>query len=136
MHAIVSAGVAAAAYRLTGDGKTTAASFLAGTAIDADHFVDYAVCRLVNSRNWVILPLHGWEYLAALAAAGLFRPALLLVAAGYGLHLAMDDVFNALGPRLGYSLLWRLSRRFSAKRMRLAVVPHYWVQLPVWRWFY
>jgi hypothetical protein len=132
----VSTGVAAAAYRLSGDKRTAAAAFLAGTAIDADHFVDYAICRLTNSRDWVVLPLHGWEYLAGLVLAGVFRPPVLSVAAGYGIHLALDHVFNGLGPRFGYSLLWRLGKGLYAPRMNLAVEPHLWVQLPIRRWFY
>lgn len=136
IHALISTGVAAATYRATGDKKTAIASFLAGTAIDADHFVDFAVCKLTNSRNWLILPLHGWEYLAGLLAAGFLRPIFFFIAVGYGIHLTLDHIFNGLGPTLGYSLLWRIYHRFSVRRMRLAIVPHHWVQLPIWRWFH
>ncbi|GIW10591.1 MAG: hypothetical protein KatS3mg061_1648 [Dehalococcoidia bacterium] len=135
-HALVSAALAVGTYALTRRRAAAVAALVAGTLIDADHLVDYAICRLTQRRVWLVLPWHGWEY--ALAGLALARrwPVLVPAVASYLVHLAMDQRCNGLGRPLAYSLLWRGWHRFRVERLRVKVTPHSWVEDPPWRWFH
>ena len=135
-HAIVSAVLASTTYAVTRKPAVAAGAFAAGTLIDADHLLDFAVCKITRKRVWLILPFHGWEYAAAGLALSLRWPLLLPAVLSYLVHLSMDQVFNGLGRPLAYSLLWRTWHRFRVERLRVKVRPHSWVEDPPWLWFH
>jgi hypothetical protein len=135
-HAMVSAVLAAGTYAITRRPLAAAGAFAAGTLIDADHLVDYAVCKLTKTRVWLILPLHGWEFAGLAAIAAIRRPLLVPALVSYLIHLAMDQVFNGLGQPFAYSVLWRAFHRFHVPRLRVKVTPHSWVEDPPWKWFH
>ncbi|MCS7002304.1 MAG: hypothetical protein NZ518_05580 [Dehalococcoidia bacterium] len=135
VHAVVSAGLAAAAYATTRRRDVAIAAWAAGVLIDVDHFVDLALVKATNSRAWLVLPLHGWEFGVALLAAGARRPATLAAGVSYLTHLAIDQAMNGLGP-YGYSFLWRAAKGFRADRMDLKIVPHHWADKAPWQWFH
>ena len=134
VHALVSSGVAAATYAVTRRKDATAAAFVAGTLIDADHLVDFAVVKLTKQRRWIILPLHGWEYVPLLA---LFSRSPLMAAAcvSYAIHLTLDQLFNGFGKNPGYFLLWRVKGGFDVENIGLEFVPHHWADKPISTWF-
>ena len=135
-HAIVSAALAVGTYALTRRPLAAAGAFAAGTLIDVDHLVDYAVCKLTRTRVWLILPFHGWEFATLGAIAALRRPLFLPVVLSYLVHLSMDQVFNGLGRPFAYSVIWRAVHRFHVPRLRVKVTPHSWVEDPPWKWFH
>jgi hypothetical protein len=91
-----------------GGGRRLTAALLAGFLVDVDHLVDL----LGRRQHRVVLPLHAWEFVPIVAlldrAAGLGGAA----SGAYLLHLAMDHVWNEKRSLLGYSLLYRASKRF------------------------
>ncbi|MFN8533557.1 MAG: hypothetical protein U0556_08430 [Dehalococcoidia bacterium] len=135
-HAIVSSVLAAGAFALTRRPAVAAAAFAAGTLIDADHLVDYAVCKVTKTRVWLILPLHGWEYAVAGLAFALRWPLVLPAVVSYLVHLSMDQTLNGLGRPFAYSLLWRAWHLFHVPRLKVRVTPHSWVEDPPWKWFH
>lgn len=91
-----------------------------GVLVDADHLIDYALYRWSGRRRWVVTPLHGWEYAAALllAAPRLPWPGVARAAAlGLLLHLILDQVTNRPAHPALYSLFFRWRRRFAAERL-------------------
>ncbi|MCS6800564.1 MAG: hypothetical protein RMM58_06965 [Chloroflexota bacterium] len=135
-HAIVSALLAAGTYAITRRPLAAAAALAAGTLIDADHLVDYAVCKVTRTRDWLILPLHGWEFGALGVVAALRYPLVLPAMVSYLVHLTMDHLFNGLGRPFAYSILWRAGHQFHVPRLQVKVTPHSWVEDPPWKWFH
>lgn len=121
-HLIISTGLATLQWIRTGRLLPTIGPLLTGFLIDGDHLIDlvrYQRSRRTNQRR-VVLLLHGWEYVPALALVerllgGQFAGSLVL---GYLAHLGLDQITNSISHPLAYllSVRWRLgfpSRLFS-----------------------
>jgi hypothetical protein len=121
-HLALSAAGAAGLCLATGDPAAAAAFMVTGVLIDGDHVLDYWRETGFNLRRQdfldffalgrprhLLIPLHGWEWPLGLAAVGLALGGPLWVqaaAAGWLLHLALDQRYNPLGP-FSYSFFFR-----------------------------
>lgn len=108
-----------------------------GVLVDADHLVDYGLRRWAPARAWLVLPLHGWEYVAGLALLARqrrrgFAGALAL---GLALHLTIDHLTNRPDHPALYSVLFRLYNGFSGARLRFRTGDGRWMGQPWWQWF-
>ncbi len=88
-----------------------------GVLPDLDHAVDYAYYGLFREHR-LIMPLHGYEYgvLAAMLAFAQKDKLLWLATFSYFIHLMADQAENKT-KILGYSLLFRLLRRFRIEQI-------------------
>src|SRR5689334_22367558 len=99
VHAAIAVGVAIAQVYRTGRLFPALAPFLTGVLIDVDHLIDLALFAIGGGRTIarVYLPLHGWEFLLALALAErgrLGRWTAGGMTLGYLAHLATDQLTN------------------------------------------
>ena len=129
-HLALSAAGSAVLLLATGSPAAALAFSAAGVLVDADHVVDYWRETGLNFRRQdfldhfsvhqpahLVLPLHGWEWPLALAVAGLALGGPLWVqaaAAGWLLHLGLDQRYNPLGP-FSYSFFFRWRVGFSGE---------------------
>ena len=132
-HAAISAPLSVAVWAVTGDIAAGAATFIAGTLIDADHLVDYIAARglrfdlrsirtgsYFKETGRALVPLHSYEVVilvTLLAALGFGQALALGIAVGAGVHLACDLAFYRFSP-LCYSLAYRLGTSFSLRSFR------------------
>jgi len=130
-HAAVSAVLAAGVGVFGGDPATALATFVGGTAIDADHLADYflnhqgkfSVSRFVKLCNQyrlrrIYLFAHALELLIPLILAAFILDTPLWIrgaALGVGVHMLMDLHGNGLHPR-AYLLTWRIWAGFDFRR--------------------
>ncbi|HEX2172696.1 MAG TPA: hypothetical protein VHL09_09660 [Dehalococcoidia bacterium] len=135
-HALISLALAAAFTAATGSRKAGLAALAVGTLIDADHLVDLLVVYRTKQRDWLIMPLHGWEHLLAGALILSRRPGWGLLAAviSYGVHVSTDHWTNLLGPAKIYSILYRTRCGFRASRLNIPFEPHDWVEQNPLKW--
>ncbi len=130
-HMTVSAAAGIGVGVVSGSVEIGGAFFLAGWAIDLDHFVDFALhwgpreafrrmARLgvgpVNTPGTAFLFLHGFEISAVLlilAASFQNAPWILGVAMGHFSHLLLDQMTNARGFNRTYFLTYRAVVRFD-----------------------
>ena len=154
VHLLASLGIAAAQYASTRRLLPALAPLLSGFLIDADHLVDHWLYNRFpkGAADRLVLPLHGWEYVAFLALA---EPKLLRGATARGLllgylaHLLIDQATNNVAGPQTYSLLARARLGFHGSLFRESPVPsgnvsgnvsseaHAWRETPVlqiWRW--
>jgi len=125
-HVLVSAAVAPVAWKASHSVAVVLGWVAGGVLVDLDHLVDYVLhygWRVSPERLFrasyqgeyerAYLPLHAWEVWLASAAVGLVSgvPWLMGVAAGWGLHLLLDQLFNR-PHALAYSLVYRWARGF------------------------
>jgi hypothetical protein len=106
------------------------ACLVTGVLVDLDHLADYVLefgprVRLHHFLGafsehlfrFVIVPLHGWEWVAAGLAAAWWldwRPVACSALAAYTLHMTMDQIGNR--PRPGaYFLTARILHRFASR---------------------
>lgn len=129
-HALISLALAAAFVAATNSRRSGVAALAVGTLIDADHLVDLAVIRRTGVRDWLIMPLHGWEYAVAGAFITVRRPGWVLLAAAvsYAVHVSTDHWTNLLGSPKIYSFLYRASQGFRASRMKVPIQTHEWAE--------
>jgi hypothetical protein len=129
-HLALSAAGSAALYLATGDVAAALAFSVTGVLVDSDHVWDYWRETGFNLRRQafldffavgrprhLLIPLHGWEWPLALAVAGLALGGPLWVqaaAAGWLLHLGLDQRYNPLGP-FSYSFFFRWRVGFSGE---------------------
>lgn len=135
-HAAVSSVIAAGTFAATGKASYAAAALAAGTMLDADHFVDFAVVKGTREHKWIVLPLHGWELGLGMLLTGFRKPIFAFAGFSYLVHLTLDQLFNGLGRAGVYSLLWRLAYGFQTTKMNVKVRPHSWANEPMWKWFF
>src|SRR5919199_3906155 len=111
-HAAVSLGLAALVVARTRRWHDALPVLVAGVLVDLDHLVDLAATRATGKTEWVILPLHAWEWVFGLVA----RHSRLTdhLAAGLAAHLALDQFNPTIRHPLFYWLLVRIAYRFSA----------------------
>lgn len=130
-HVAASASLAGGVAAIGGDIRAVGATFLAGTALDADHLLDYylnrsgkftvrrflAICNQYRLRR-LFLFAHSLELIipAILAAFMLDSPLWLRGAAlSIGVHMAMDLYANGMYPK-AYFLSWRIAVGFDFRR--------------------
>jgi hypothetical protein len=130
-HAALSACGAAALYMATADPAAAAAFWAAGTLIDGDHLLDYwrddgfnldlpRFFTYFPARlpRFLLLFMHGWEWPLGLAALALGCAAPLWVgalAAGWLVHLLLDQRYNGRQKPLCYFFTYRWSHGFRAE---------------------
>ena len=117
-HLVVSTGLATVQWIRTGRLAPTVAPIATGFLIDSDHLFDLFRFRFRGKRaeGRVVLPLHGWEYLAVLVAIDRvcgrrFAGGLLL---GYVAHLGIDQVTNSTTHPFTYFLSFRWLHGFPS----------------------
>ena len=150
-HVLVSGLVATGCGCLWRSPAAAAAAFVAGTAIDVDHFLDFSLNRmgpfsvrrfidvcsgfrlrrlylLAHSLEWIV-PFLLWAALPSqprwIQAAGV----------GLGLHMLMDLIGNGMLPQ-AYFLSFRIARRFDPLDCIFqlpAEAVAVWGDLPAWR---
>jgi hypothetical protein len=156
-HLATAAALGGAGYLLTGSAELAAGCVAGGFLIDGDHYLDYLTVEgqwrqpapttflryyFTHRYQRVVLPLHSWELLAALALLSLAwpRPALLGYLGGALLHIILDILVNGehmlRHPILFYSFAYRAAQRFSVARlMVLLIIPPEVGQAPVREFF-
>lgn len=127
-HVVISAAFSGVLHVLFRRWELTLSSFLVGVLLDADHLFDYFMeygwplrlalfFRASYHREYrrTFVPLHAWEWvpLAWLAAwlSG-WNPWVTGAAAGWTLHMALDEVSNR-PKRWAYFLVGRWAIRFN-----------------------
>ena len=143
VHLGTSLGLSALQLARTRRLAPTLAPLLTGVLIDADHFVDYALHRVapepIGERQ--VLPLHGWEVLAAVAVAEarlLGRRTEHGLALGLAVHFILDQLTNDVSHPLTSSLVYRATRRFRGKFFEGSSGSHDWRRTSLrrlWKWF-
>ncbi|MFW6174599.1 MAG: hypothetical protein ACOC5K_02370 [Chloroflexota bacterium] len=96
-HVAASSAVGAGVWVGAGEPLALPAAVAAGVLPDADHLLDYYFRFIRRDRRFLFLPLHGWEYLAALALAyALLAPTpwMLAVVLGYATQIVGDQLVN------------------------------------------
>jgi hypothetical protein len=111
-HAAVSLGVAALLVARTRRWQDAVPVLAAGVLVDFDHLVDLAATRATGKPEWIIVPLHAWEWVFGLLARHSRRADNL--AAGLAAHLALDQLNPTIRHPLFYWLVVRIAYRFSA----------------------
>ena len=111
-HAAISTAVGAIGWWITGDIWALIAAIGAGVLPDLDHIADYAYYRWRGVHR-LILPLHGYEYVAigAIAAFTTGSQILGVATVSYLIHLLADQLENRTRV-WGYSLLFRAWYQF------------------------
>lgn len=109
-HFVTTAGLAAGVYAGTQSLGLTAGVITGGFFIDLDHYFDYLAFNKQRDLrpasfldyyfkfkfDWIVLPLHSYELMAALAMLALYYPAppLLGYLIGATMHMTLDLLFN------------------------------------------
>lgn len=139
-HGAMSLGLGSLIWSTTGSFSAGAICCLAGTAIDADHLLDYVLSEGPSFRpeaiasgsyfrrsGRAIVFLHSYE-LVLLGAAALclkgrrsYAAALLVGALA---HIASDAAFYGFTP-LCYSLVYRIRNRFSVASFKPGCQPDF-----------
>jgi hypothetical protein len=112
IHFAVSAVGGGAVWAVTGEPLSLPVAVASGVAIDVDFFL--------YRFPIAIKLLHGWEWLAALMAVGLvagFPWWVAAAAAGYGLHIAGDQMYNQR-KWWWYFLTYRTWKRYRRRATR------------------
>lgn len=128
--------MSAATYAATRSTELTVGVFAGGFLIDLDHVFDYVAfngqrdlrpSRFLNyyfklEFTKVVLALHAWELMGALAVFAIFFPHPLLLGylIGATVHLGLDLIFNQGMVRSifsFYSITYRARRGFDKNRL-------------------
>jgi hypothetical protein len=116
-HLAASAVVGAGFFAATRNRKAAAAPLLSGFLVDLDHGVDFLLARSRWRDRLLVLPLHGWEYLLLWLVLDRVLGTRGALAAGYAVHLGIDQWANRLRHPWGYSLMVRARHRFDVQRV-------------------
>lgn len=115
-HLAMSTAVGAGTWAVTGEPVALPAAVAAGVLPDLDHLLDYYFYWVRRKRRYLIIFLHGWEYLIAGLAVYVFvlqEPWLLGAVLGYATQIGADQLFH--GARWDtYLITARAARRFRA----------------------
>ena len=114
-HTVISGAVGGGVWLATGSTAAAGAAFGAGVLIDVDHPYDYYQRYDKRRKNKVYVLLHAWEYSLiglAILAVVYNHPILWGVVLGHLAHVTTDHLVNRLST-FGYSILYRISRRFD-----------------------
>ena len=112
-HAAVSLTLAALVVARSRRWRDALPILIAGVLVDLDHLVDLAATRATRKTEWVILPLHAWEWVFGL----LTRRARLFdgLAGGLAAHLALDQLNSAIEHPFFYWISVRAAHGFRAR---------------------
>ena len=113
----MSTAAGAGAWAVTGEPIALPAAVAAGVLTDLDHLLDYYLFWVRRERRYLVLFLHGWEYLIAGLAVYIFgfrEPWLLGAILGYATQIGPDQWVHAARWDT-YLITVRASRRFRAK---------------------
>ena len=119
-HIAMSDAVGVGTWVVTGQESAIPAAMIAGVLPDEDHLLDYYLWWVKRDRRFLILFLHGWEYLLLGTALYLFavREVWLLAAIlGYSTQIGADQLLNR--PRWHtYLITVRAVRGFRANAFK------------------
>lgn len=115
-HVAMSAAVGVGTWAATGQEAAVPVAMAAGVLPDADHLLDYYLWWVKRERRYLILFLHGWEYL--LLGVGLYlfvlrEPWFLAAILGYTTQVGADQLFNGVRWHT-YLITVRAARGFRA----------------------
>ena len=111
IHLAVSVIGGGTVWAVTGEPLSLPVAVAAGVAIDVDY--------LLYRYPMAIKILHGWEWFAALMVGGFlagFPWWVTAAAAGYGLHIAGDQMYNQR-KWWWYFLTYRTWKRYRRRKM-------------------
>ena len=114
-HTVISGAIGGGVWLATGSTAAAAAAFGAGVLIDVDHLYDYYQRYVKRRQDKVYVLFHAWEYSLiglAILAVVYNHPILWGVVLGHLAHVTTDQLVNRLST-FGYSILYRISRRFE-----------------------
>jgi len=109
-HAAVSLTLAAVVVLRTRRWRDAIPILIAGVLVDLDHLVDLAVNRSVGEPRYMIMPLHAWEWVAALLLKQHRN-----LAGGLAAHLALDQHNRLIRHPLFYVISVRARYGFRAE---------------------
>jgi hypothetical protein len=117
-HVALSSAVGVATWASTGEVVAIPAALIAGVLPDVDHLLDYYLWWIKGERRFLILFLHGWEYLLLGAVIYLLwvdNIWMLATVLGYASQIGADQLFNR--PQWHtYLISVRASRCFKSKK--------------------
>ncbi len=113
-HLLLSTAVGSAVGIATDTPAALPVAVATGALIDGDHLLDAYLWYRRRRRDLLVIALHGWEYLLALAVLGFatdWHPLSVAALLGYLSHLVGDQIANSVSART-YFLTYRASHRF------------------------
>lgn len=133
VHLATSLGLSVPYWKFARYALAPVVAVAVGVFVDLDHLVDFVDARLRGGKHLVILPLHGWEFVAAgwltWLATGC-RVWLAVACSAYSLHLVLDLLVNKPRRWYGYSVLYRAWRRFDPRAIWPdGVQTHTWMKV-------
>lgn len=134
-HASVSTVVGGGVWAVTGSLPAGALTLAVGVLMDADHFYDFYQMYIQKRHDKFYVLLHAWEYSIvgiALLASVFYHPLFLATLAAHLSHVISDQLHNHVSP-LGYSIIYRIIKRFDAATVapRHNPATSYWQLLKV-----
>ena len=112
-HTAISLALAALVVARTRRWRDAVPVLVAGVLVDIDHLVDLAANRRAGRLDWIILPLHAWEWVLTLLASR--RRTSDGLAGGLAAHLALDQVNHAITHPLFYWISFRALHGFRPR---------------------
>jgi hypothetical protein len=110
-HTAVSLALAALVVARSHRWRDALPILIAGVLVDIDHLVDLVANRRSGGLDWIILPLHAWEWVFTFLLRGSHG-----FAAGLAAHLALDQMNKAITHPLFYWISFRILHGFRARR--------------------
>jgi hypothetical protein len=111
-HAAVSLTIASLVVLRSRRWRDAVPVLVAGVLVDVDHLVDLAVTRATGKAEWIILPLHAWEWVFGLLGFG--GRLGQRMAGGLAAHLALDQLNSVIRHPFFYWIVVRAGYRFRA----------------------
>ena len=111
-HTAVTLGLAALVVARSRRWRDAVPILVAGVLVDVDHLVDLGVARAVGGPQYIVLPLHAWEWVFGLLARN--DRAARNLAGGLATHLALDQINPAIAHPLFYWIVVRALHGFRA----------------------
>jgi hypothetical protein len=129
-HTVVSSAVGGGVWAATGSLEAGALTLGIGVLMDVDHLYDYYQMYIRKRPGKFYVLFHAWEYSLigiALLASVFFHPLFLAAVAAHLSHVITDQLHNHVAP-LGYSIIYRIIKRFDAASLapRLDPETSYW----------
>jgi hypothetical protein len=115
-HASVSTVVGAGVWAATGSLEAGVLTLGVGVLMDVDHIYDYYQMYIRKRHDKFYVLFHAWEYSVigiALLASVFYHPLFLATVAAHLSHVITDQLHNHVSP-LGYSIIYRIIKRFDA----------------------